>query len=330
MDIVALGAALAVMGAVVFGLLGIYQATAHPRGNIERRLGAILGEGGSGGGQATAVDYEALRPTKVGRTPILASLLQGKAWTSKVADDLEKADLKLTVSEYLALRLMLALFGAMAPLFILGRGPIGMLAMAGVATAAFMAPSLYVSYAKGRRLKKLDYQLIEALSLISNSLKAGFGLIQSLELAARQMEHPIATEFRRTLHDINVGSSNEAALSALAKRSGSKDFDIVITAMLIQQSTGGNLAEILDNVSHTMRERIRIRGEIATLTAQQMLTGFIIGGLPFVMALGFSVLSPDYMTPLFNTIEGNIMLVGAGCLELTGVVIIRKILQIEV
>jgi tight adherence protein B len=318
------------MGAVVFGLLGVYQATAHPRGNIQRRLGTILGEGGPQGGEPTAVDFEGLRPTKVGRTPILSSLLQGKSWTATVADDLEKADLKLTVSEYLALRILLALFAMLAPLLIVGHSAVGILAMAGTGIVGYMVPAFFVSRSKGRRLKKMEAQLLEALSLISNSLKAGFGLIQSFELASRQMDHPIATEIRHTLHDINVGQSTEASLQALAKRSGSKDFDIVITAMLIQQSTGGNLAEILDNVAHTMRERIRIRGEIATLTAQQMLTGMIIGGLPFVMALGFSVISPGYMTPLFETIEGNVMLVGAGCLELFGIVVIRKILQIEV
>ena len=328
MDIIALTAALAVMGALVFGLMAIYQVTANPRSNIQRRLGSMLGEGA--GMEATAVDYEALRPTKVGRTPILASLLQGKSWTARVADDLEKADVKLTVSEYLSLRLMVGLFGALAPLLMLGRTPVGMLAMGGAAFVGFMFPSFYLGYAKGRRLKKMETQLIEALSLIANSLKAGFGLIQSFELTSRQMDHPIATEIRRTLYDINIGSSTEAALQALAKRSGSKDFDIVITAMLIQQSTGGNLAEILDNVAHTMRERVRIRGEISTLTAQQMLTGFIIGGLPFVMALGFTLISPDYMKPLLHSVEGNVMLVGAGCLELFGILLIKKILSIEV
>lgn len=318
------------MGTLVFGLMALYGASAHPRGSLERRLGTMLGEGGAGGLQASPLDFEGLRPTKVGRTPILGSLLQGKTWTTQVVDDLEKADIKLTVSEYVALRIMLALFAALAPLVMLGKNPAGLLAMAVAAFAAFMLPSFYVNMAKGRRLKKLDTQLIEVLSLLSNSLKAGFGLLQSFELASRQMEHPIATEIRRTLYDINVGMSNEAALQALGKRSGSNDFDIVITAMLIQQSTGGNLSEILDNVAHTMRERVRIRGEIATLTAQQMLTGMIIGGLPFVMALGFTLISPDYMKPLLNSTEGNVMLVGAGGLEVFGMFLIKQILAIEV
>jgi tight adherence protein B len=127
-----------------------------------------------------------------------------------------------------------------------------------------------------------------------------------------------------------VGSSTEAALQSLAKRTGSKDFDIVITAMLIQQSTGGNLAEILENVAHTMRERVRIRGEIATLTSQQMLTGYIIGGLPIAMGVAFTFINPSYITPLFTTNAGHVLLMGAVVLEFFGVMLIRKILAIEV
>jgi tight adherence protein B len=329
MDPIALAAALAVMGFVVFGLVALYQSTAHPRSSMQRRLGSILGEAG-GGFEATAADFEGLRQTKVGKTPILSSLLKGRNWTAQVADDLEKADMKLTVSEYLALRLMVAFFGALVPLLFFGRTPVGMVLLVLASLAGFMIPGFYVSFSKGRRLKKLENQLIEALSLISNSLKAGFGLMQSFELASKQMEHPISTEIRRTLHDTNVGASVETALQGLAQRSGSKDFDIVITAMLVQQATGGNLSEILDNVAHTMRERVRIRGEISTLTAQQMLTGFIIGGLPVVMAGAFSVISPDYMTPLLHSTAGNVMLVGAGMLELFGVFLIKRILAIEV
>ncbi len=116
--------------------------------------------------------------------------------------------------------------------------------------------------------------------MLANSLKAGFGLMQSLELASRELAHPLATDIRRMLQDINVGMQTDEALTQFSYRSGSADLDIVVTAMLIQQSTGGNLAEILETVGHTMRERNRIRGEIKTLTTQQTMTGFIIAGLP--------------------------------------------------
>jgi tight adherence protein B len=166
--------------------------------------------------------------------------------------------------------------------------------------------------------------------MLSNSLKAGFGLMQSLDLASRELAHPMSTELRRVIQDVSVGMLRDEALQNMASRCGSADLDIVVTAMLIQQSTGGNLAEILDNVGYTMRERIRIRGEIKTLTTQQMMTGFIIGGLPIALLGIFSVVSPGYTSPLFTETIGNLLLVGAAVMEFIGVVIIKRILAIEV
>jgi tight adherence protein B len=193
-----------------------------------------------------------------------------------------------------------------------------------------MLPRLYLSRAKSKRVSKLEGQLPDALSMLGNSLKAGFGLMQSLDLASRELSHPLATDIRRLMHDINVGMQTDEALMLFAKRSGSADLDIVVTAMLIQQSTGGNLAEILETVGYTMRERNRIRGEIKTLTTQQTMTGFIIGGLPVVIALAISLLNPDYIRPLYTTLPGYVMLAGAGVLETFGVIVIKKILAIEV
>jgi tight adherence protein B len=328
MDAIALAAALTVAGFIVFGLLGIYQLTASPRTSLDRRLGAILGD--AHGGDASVADFESLRPDKVGRTPIISSLISGRTWTADLAERLEKADVKLTVSEFISIRVLFGLVGAAAAVLVLGTHGMGILAMLALGGAGWFIPGFWLNFTLGRRVKKLETQLVEALSLLSNALKSGFGLMQSFELASRQLEHPIATELRRMLSDINVGASTEVALQAFAERSGSKDVDIVITAMLIQQSTGGNLGEILDNVAHTMRERIRIKGEIKTLTTQQMLTGFIIGGLPFVIAGAFTLISPGYMTPLLQTNIGHILLIGAGMLEFVGIMVIKKILMIEV
>jgi len=327
MDGLALAAALAVMGAIVTGMIAFHQGTLNPRGQVERRLGAVLSNNAF---EAATYDLAALRPPRAGRVPFLGSLLEGKSWTEEVALRLERADVRLTVSEFVSLRFLMALGGGVLPFILLGGGAFAFIGSAGGVFAGFMLPSFYLSFAQGRRTRKLGEQLVEGLSLVSSSLKAGFGLMQSLELASREVQHPLSTELRRTLHDINIGSSTEAALQGFSRRSGSEDVDIVITAMLVQQSTGGNLSEILDNVAHTMRERIRIRGEIKTLTMQQVLTGFIIGGLPIVMMGLFSVISADYMDPLFNKTAGNVMLIGAGMLELFGVLLIKKILAIEV
>ena len=328
MDIIAIGAAFAVMGAIVTAMMALQQGVVSPRASLQRRLGSVLsGESVMAG---AALDYQSQRAKRVGRIPLIGSFLRGQSWTDAIALRLDQADIKLTVSEYVSTRILMAGMLALAAFLYFGGKPIGIIAMAGLAFGGYLLPAFYVSFARGRRIGKLNTQLIEALSLVSNSLKAGFGLMQSLDLASHEMPHPISTELRRTLHDINVGSTTEEALLSFSKRSGSEDLDIVITAMVIQQSTGGNLAEILDNVGHTMRERIRIRGEIKTLTTQQLLTGFIIGGLPIAMLGVFSVISPAYVQPLYSTTIGNLMLVAGGFMEFAGIMVIKKILQIEV
>jgi tight adherence protein B len=260
----------------------------------------------------------------------LGQLFLGREWTAKAALDLDQADLHVRVGEYVALRVAMALL-LMALAFVLTPSrSVAMVIGVVLGVVGFLAPAFFVGYRKRKRLDKLESQVEEALTLAANSLKGGFGLLQSLELAAQQLEHPISTELRRTLHDINVGSSTEEALLALSERASSYDLDIVITAILIQRSVGGNLAEILDTVAHTMRERARIRGHIKAVTSQQRMTGYILGGLPIVVMGILSLVAKDYMTPLFTTLGGQVMLVGAAMMEFIGILVIRRILAIEV
>ena len=328
MDPIALLAALAILGAIVTGLLALYNATASPRGNMERRLGAIMGE--DAGYEVAAASFEGLRSRRTGSIPIISALLSGRSSTDALAVQLERADIKLTASEFVAARIFFGLFGLGIPVLMFGTTPrgIGIAAVAGL--FGYMLPRIYVARARSKRLNKLNEQLPDMLTMLANALKSGFGLMQSMDLVSKELEHPIATDMRRMLQDINVGSAIDEALQAMSERSGSSDLDIVVTAMLIQQSTGGNLAEILDTVSHTMRERIRIRGEIKTLTTQQVMTGFIIGLLPVFIALGISVLNPEYISLLFTRTVGQVMLAGGIMMELIGMFIIKKILDIEV
>lgn len=327
MDMIALAAALCVMGAIVVGMYAAVQAAAGPRSNISRRLGTILGETPTF--DTVMTQMEALRPKRLGKVPIISALLEGKDWTAETAIRLERAEMRLTVSEFVAVRIFIGLMLA-AVCYLVFAPPLGIIFMLVGGAFGWLLPSLWVSRAINSRVSKINAQLPETLTLLSNSIKAGFGLMQAIDMASKELPHPMGTELKRTLADIHVGSSNEEALTNMAKRCGSDDLDIVITAMLIQQTTGGNLSEILDNVAHTMRERIRIRGEIKTLTSQQMLTGFVIGVLPFAMVILFSLLNPDYMRPLFTTNIGYAMIAGACVLEFFGVMLIRKILDIEV
>jgi tight adherence protein B len=328
MDVIALLAALCILGFIVSLLLAIYQMSASPRGNLERRLGNLMGD--SSGFEVTAASFEGLRSKRVGTIPIISSLLAGRNTTEELALQLERADMKLTVSEFVAVRIFFALFGAGLPILLIGPKPMGIFLAGAGALAGYMLPKLYLARGKSKRVQKLNEQLPDALTMLANALKSGFGLMQSMDLVARELEHPIATDIRRMLQEINVGAATDEALQGLARRSGSSDLDIVVTAMLIQQSTGGNLAEILETVGHTMRERIRIRGEIKTLTTQQVMTGVIIGSLPLFLFVAIGAINPDYINLLLTRTVGQGMIAVGIMMELFGLFFIKRILAIEV
>ncbi len=246
--------------------------------------------------------------------------------SQKWSVQLERAGLTLNVREYFILRLIIGLAaGAMGMLLL----PWPALAVA-TALFGYLAAGFWLNRRISSRRRKLESQVVEMLQMIASGLRAGFGLLQALETSAEQLPDPLSVELRRTLRDIAIGASVEQALTALNERVGSSDFDIVITAMLIQRSVGGNLAEILDNVAHTMRERERIRGEIRTLTSQQRMTGFVIGGIPIGLLLIFMVISPEFTGRLFTDPTGRMMLGAAATMEVFGFLVIRKIVNIEV
>jgi tight adherence protein B len=240
--------------------------------------------------------------------------------------DLERAGLTLNVREYFILRVVVGLVLAALALMLVPFPPVALVA----AVLGFLGAGFWLKRRISSRVRKLEAQMIELLQMVSSGLRAGFGLIQAFEASAEQLPAPLSVEIRRTLRDIAMGSSVEQALTALNERVGSPDFDIVITAILIQRSVGGNLAEILDNVAHTMRERERIRGEIRTLTSQQRMTGYVIGGIPIGLGLVFSLMNPQFMALLFTDSLGNIMLGAAVVMELIGFFVISRIVNIEV
>lgn len=166
--------------------------------------------------------------------------------------------------------------------------------------------------------------------MVSNSLRAGFGLLQGFDLAAEQLQPPMSTELNHLLRDIRLGATLEDALETMRRRVGSHDLDVIITAILIQRSVGSNLSEVLDKVAHTIRERVRLKGEINTLTSQKKLSGWIVGLLPAAIVVIITAMSFEYMEPLFTTATGRLLLAIAIGLDIVGVVAIRRIVTIEI
>jgi len=192
--------------------------------------------------------------------------------------------------------------------------------LAGV--VGYMLPAFYVRMRIGRQIRKFNDQLEGMLTMVSSSLRAGFGLLQALDLAAEQLQPPMSTELHRLLRDTRMGASIEEALENLRQRVGSYDLDVIITAILIQRTVGSNLSEVLDKVAHTIRERTRIRGEINTLTAQKRLSGWIIGLMPAAFVIMMLAINFEYMSVLFTDPVGRLLLILAVVLDIVGILMI--------
>lgn len=323
MDLLALALSASILVTVLVLALAFY-GSAVVGTQIRGRLEGVLA------GSTSVVEGSDVLALRENRTVmgVLRFFLSG-AWQERMLEGLQRADSKLQPVDFVAIRFAFAGLGLAVPLILFG-GLIG--AVAGVAAGAlgFQVPQIWMDQRWAARGKKLEEQLPEAITLISNSLKAGFGLLQAFSLAAEQLEHPIATELAQTIHEMNMGSHPDEALMALGQRTQNYDLDLVVTAILVQRSVGGNLSEILDTVAETMRERVRIRGEIKTLTAQQLMTGILLGCLPIGVGILLFVLSPEYITPLFTETMGKVMLGIAVVMEAIGIMVIRRIMDIKV
>ncbi len=273
---------------------------------------------------------DALRPKQTySDIPLFSSLLGKLGGSDMVALQLDRAGVPLRVGEYYMIRLIAAGALFLAPL-IFGFSPFNFLIALILGVVGYMAPSKWLTGKRNKRTERINTQLVDMLGMVSNSIKSGYGLMQSLDFAGGQLPAPLGLELRRMLRDATLGMTSEAALGAMGKRINSKDLDLVLIAINIQRAVGGNLAEILDKVAYTMRERERIRGDIATLTSQQKLTGIVVGGLPIFMFAVFMVMSPDYMSVFFEESIGRIILVAAAGLEVLGYLVMKRIMAIEI
>lgn len=194
----------------------------------------------------------------------------------------------------------------------------------------WMMPLIYIRRKKAQREKKFNEQLGDALGIFSNSLKAGYSYLQAVNSVAKEMPNPISKEFGRVLKEMSFGLDQTQSLMNLLKRVESEDLKLMVTAIIIQKETGGNLSEILDNIAETIRDRVRLQGEVKTLTAQGRFSGMIVAIVPFALGLFMYTVNKPYIMLLFNEPIGRMMLGAAVVNEIIGVLMIRKIIKIEV
>lgn len=255
-----------------------------------------------------------------------SKVFAAKSYTKTMEQELISAAIPLRGEEFILINLLAIVAGGVLML-VLTRNPI--LAWLGV-VAGYILPRMAVKRAKQKRVQKFNAQIGDSLTIMANSLRAGFSFIQAMEMVGKEMPPPIADEFTRTLREMNLGTPTDEALGNITNRIQSDDLDLVMTAVMIQRQVGGNLSEVLDNISHTIRERIRIKGEIKTLTSQGRISGMIIGFLPVAIGLLLAVINPTYIGKLFTSSIGLGMLFAGGISQLIGIALIKKTVDIKI
>jgi tight adherence protein B len=228
-------------------------------------------------------------------------VVAGSKQGGNIQRDLARADVKLTVAEFILIKLACAILGAAIGAFIGRANPIALFTSALVGGIIFsFIPNVYVSFMARRRVTMFNNQLGDTITMMANALRGGYSFLQTLEMVGREAPNPISGEFRRVVQEVGLGRTTEEALGNLLRRMPSDDLDLLITAVNIQMEVGGNLAQILDTIGHTIRERVRIKGEIRTLTAQGRISAWVITGLPVALAIIVTMINPDYMAPIFS------------------------------
>jgi tight adherence protein B len=269
----------------------------------------------------------------------LNKVVEQRDFGANLAREIARADLKLKVSEYLMIWAGSTLG---IPLLMIVLSPFveafqSPLIWVVGALIGFMIPRIWLGRRKNGRLNSFNKQLPDTITLIANALRAGSSFLQAIEMVVREARPPVSTEFSRVIREVNLGLPFEQALENMVRRVRSDDLELMATAISIQHTVGGNLAEILDSIAFTIRERVRIKGEIRTLTAQQRLSGYVVGFLPIGLAGFLFVAAPSFLQPMFDDrVEilglpaGVVILIIGGIAMFLGFMIIRRIVDIEV
>ena len=208
--------------------------------------------------------------------------------------------------------------------------PVGMAVALVLAAGAFCLPRVVVNWLRVRRLERFNLQLLEALPMMANALRAGFSINQAFESVAEGTDAPMSQEISLFLQQLRVGVSFSEALTALDERVGSEDLTLVCTAIDIARRSGGNLTEIFDSIAETIRARLRIHQHVRTLTAQGRLQGLIIGAMPFLLGIGMTIFKPNLMLPFLGSLVGVVTVVAVTLMVALGGLLIRKIVNIDV
>ena len=311
----------------ILTIVGIVVSVRSRRSAEEDRLGEYV----------EPILEEELPLKRDASTPVtdwLTKRVEKSSFGDKLGKELAQADLKLKPGEFVALMVICCFVVALLGWFIGSKSLL--LGLVGAVVGLFL-PRLYVNGQKKKRLIKFNDQLGDMLGLMVNGLRAGYSVMQAMESVSKELPSPISDEFRRVVQEIQLGVPTEKALENLLRRIPSDDLDLVITAMNVQREVGGNLAEILDTISHTIRERIRLKGEIRVLTSQMDVSATLLSVLPVGVIFVLYLINRDYIMLLVSPESnsgpipcGYVALGVAGLMIMAGYFVIKKLGNIEV
>ena len=322
--------------AVCSGLLavvlirGLFGLLTWRQRRLRERVKQAIGQASDGrpisGNQRVVVSPQgSKRRIRLPAIPILPGAL-GRKYAERVCADLMKSGIPLRPEELAGMSAVLSAVGAIAGM----SSPGGSLAALALAAIGLLLPGQYVSVAKKRRASKLEAQLVDALTLIANALRAGHSFMQALELVRLDMAPPLAPELARVLKEVRLGLSIDEAFGRLVSRSESRDPELVVTGVLIQRQIGGNLASVLDSIASTIEKRLKARARVRALTAQGRLSAWVVSMLPFALSGLVFGAYPEFGRIMLVNPVGIAMLCGAAVLLVIGIFIIRKVVNVDV
>jgi tight adherence protein B len=310
----------------LFLVLGAYLFATHGTEQKRARLQKRLSEALLHSAQTEDIDVVLARNELMSEIPWVNRTLIDLQAALQLKRMLDQADLHITPSRVLMFSFMAGMLGALAASVLTVFVPL--MILAGLVCAAL--PLVHVYWRRKKRFDSFLEQLPDSLDLISRALSAGHAFSEALHMVSMEMPEPIATEFRKAYEEQNLGLSVKLALENLTQRMPLLDLKMCVTAILIQRETGGNLAEILEKVAYTIRERFRILGDLKTLTTSSRMSAWLLCGLPIFVAVAVTVMNPDYMSVLWKDPRGHYLIAIALFMQITGMLIVRKILKIKI
>lgn len=321
--------AILLIGAIIILILiaiGVYISSNSERNLVEDRLGRFLDD------DKKAASRREREEASTVLTEWVNKRVEKSSFGDRIAKNLARADMKFKAGEFIFFIFILSsVLGGAAFLFGGSSLPAkSFSALIGV-VAGIAGPIIYLRSQQGKRLRKFNDQLPDMLNLMVNGLRAGYSTMQAMEAVSKEMPPPISDEFRRVVQEMQLGLPMDKALDNLVRRIPSEDLDFVITAINVQREVGGPLAEILDTIAFTIRERIRIKGEIRVMTSQVVMSGRILSAVPFVVFILLWFINQEYMGEFFENIAcGGIALVVGIIMIAVGYFVMMKIADIEV